>query len=551
MRYIFAFLTLLITTTTLLGQLRQIEHVELEIDPKHGSNYQLIQAGQEGVLCLLESQKLEKNNNIQLKFFFYDTDLHQEWEQGYLINSSAKILSTAYDEGFIYILVQTKEFEYSIMKLSLKDGIISQIAFTDIQDFLITHFEASHGTLLMGGTIKNTPAVILKRYDKDNKPIVLPSINQLKSDLIDLVIDEKREEIVVLLDKKRPIGERAIYVNRYSYDGNIEKNSVVQLSSDFNLITYRPHMADDGSLLLFGSYGMKTETLAQGIYSLRIKNGKLAENRFYDFGYLKNFFNYLPTAKRERYLKKIRQKFEEGSRKRFGYKLFVHDLQVSDNRIIFSAESYDPQNDYRRYDAMASAAGGTPYFYPSARNFATSYSNGYLPSAFSRDARRFSDVAATEYKYTHAFVLGFNKSGKLLWDNSYTFDDTEMTFPIELTQVAVTNDTLAFLQYDEEKYHFKMAHQSDYQEDNTSIDIPEVFPGDEQKDFEHGGMMRWFGNNFLISGMKKFDNKRDNDQKRKVFFISKYTFNSGWVDEPAEEDEKGKKTESDGSEKVE
>jgi len=297
MRYILAILSLLMTTT-LFGQLRQTEYVELTIDPKHGSNYQLIQTGNEGVLCLLESQKFEKNNNVQLKFYFYDTDLHLKWEQGYLIKSSAKLLSTAYDEGYVYILVQPKEYEYSIMKLSLKDGIISQIAFTDIRDFLITHFEASHGTLLMGGTIKNTPAVILKRYDKDNKPIVLPSINQLKSDLIDLVIDEKRKEIVVMLDKKRPIGERAIYVNRYDFEGNIKKNSVVQLSSDFNLITYRPHMADDGSLLLFGSYGMKTEAYAQGIYSLRIKNGRLAENRFYDFGYLKNFFNYIPMPRR-------------------------------------------------------------------------------------------------------------------------------------------------------------------------------------------------------------------------------------------------------------
>lgn len=531
----------LLFVTTLFAQVRQTEYVELTVDASDGTNYQLVKAGNEGVLCLLESKRIEKNNHSKMKFTFFDTDLHKKWEQSYLVKSSAKLLGTSYDDGFVYILIQPKEYEYGIMKLSLSDGIISQIDFTDIKDFMITHFEASHGTLLLGGDVKGKPAVILKRYDESNKPIVLPTINQLKADLIDVVIDDKNEELIVILNKKRPLGERALYVNRYDFNGSIVKNSEVPLSTDFNLVTHRPYLAKDGSLLLFGSYGIRTETVAQGIYSLKIHKGKLAENRFYDFGYLKNFFNYLPENRRARYLKKIKSRLDEGARKRFGYRLFVHDLQVTDDRIILTAESYDPQTEYvRRYD-MLSASTRPGAFYPSTRRYASLfYPNGYIPSAFAQDALRDQEWMPSEYKYQHAFVLGFSKSGKLLWDNSYAFDDTKSSFPIEMSQAVVSNDTLAFLEYGEDKYHFKMSVKSEYEDEAISIDVPEVFAGDEQKNLDHGGLMRWYGNNFLVSGIKDFNNNVDKEKKRHIFFISKYTFNSSWVDEPAEEEEEEK-----------
>ncbi|MGB0523510.1 MAG: hypothetical protein ACPGJS_11155 [Flammeovirgaceae bacterium] len=547
MRHILALIPLFFVTT-LFAQVRQTEHVELPIDTSHGTNYQLVKAGNEGVLCLLESQKVENNNKVRLQFTFFDTDLHTKWEQGYLVKNTAKLLGTSYDDGFIYILIQSKEHEYNIMKLNLSDGIISQIAFADFKDFIITHFDATKGTLLLGGNIKGKPAVILKRYDESNKPIVLPSINQLKAKLIDVVIDDKNQELVVLLDKRRPISDRALYVNRYALDGGIIKNTEITLSTEFNLITYRPHMADDGSLLLFGSYGMKTETLAQGIYSLTIKDGKLLENRFYDFGYLKNFFNYLPKNKRERYISKIRRKLKEGSRKRFGYRLFIHDLEVTDDRIILSGESYDPQTEYvRKYDMMAASNRAATYsYYPSARRYASLfYSGGYIPTAFAQDALRDREWMPSEYRYEHAFALGFSKSGALLWDNSYTFDDTKSNFPIEMTQASAINDTLAFLEYTEEKYHFKMSVKSDYVEENVSIKLPEIFEGDEQKTLDHGGLMRWYGRNFLMSGIKDFDNKLDKERKRHVFFISKFTFNPEWVDKPEEEEEAKNKEKED------
>ncbi|MFT5619275.1 MAG: hypothetical protein ACI85I_002518, partial [Arenicella sp.] len=388
---------------------------------------------------------------------------------------------------------------------------------------------ASNGTLLLGGTIKDLPAVILKRYSEDNKPIVLPSINQLKARLIDIVIDTENERLLVLMQKKRSINNESFYANWYDLKGNILLNREVPLTKDYNLLTFRPYLKDDGSLLLFGSYGLKNESLAQGIYSLELNNGKLGENRFYDFGYLNNFFNYLPEKRREKYIQKVKERLKDGNRKRFGYKLFVHNLEIIDDNIIFMAESYDARSDFSRNQSMQNNQFYGSSLDPSMRRYVRrlgAYS--YLPSAFAIDPWWDNKPFPDEFNYVHAIALGFDQNGKLLWDNSYTFDDTESEFPIELAKVHVQNDSLAFFQYDSEEYFFKTSDKSTFIEKNAVADTPLLFEEDVIDNFDHGGVIKWYGGNFLVSGVKRMRNKMDNKKNRHVFFISKFTHNSEW-----------------------
>ncbi len=234
----------------------------------------------------------------------------------------------------------------------------------------------------------------------------------------------------------------------------------------------------------------------------------------------------------------MEKQLKEGKRKRFGYKLFVHDLEIADGNIIFMAESYNAQSDFSRNQMMQNNQFYGSNLDPSLRRYVRGLGYySYLPSAFAVDPWWDNKPFPNEFDYVHAIALGFDTDGKLLWDNSYTFDDTESEFPIELAKVHVQSDSLAFFQYDSEEYFFKTSEKSKFLEDNAVADTPSLLESDVIDDFDHGGVMKWYAGNFLVSGVKRIRNKVDNEQNRHVFFISKFTYNPAWTD-VKEEDKK-------------
>jgi hypothetical protein len=99
---------------------------------------------------------------------------------------------------------------------------------------------------------------------------------------------------------------------------------------------------------------------------------------------------------------------------------------------------------------------------------------------------------------------------------------------------------VVIMQVTEEELYFKASFRSQYQEGNDTLAIPPARPGDDYEGFEQGGMLYWFEEHVLASGIRQIRNRESRENKRHVFFLSRYSYAPGLREEvvPAEEEKK-------------
>lgn len=510
------------------GQVAQVAYTEIKVEKKSGDNYQTLITKDKGILCFLESQEHAKGGKKPLHLYYYDQNLELQWEKTYLIDFAETILYEDFQDGTAYFLTQKKEDEYRVLGVNTVDGSLLSVALSPIKNFLITDFLVYKKRVITGGRINNHPLVMLQAFKNETTPVVLPSISQVDAELIDILVDPKFDNLYVVLDKTKPISQQAIYINRYDADGNIISNSEIPFSNEYNMLSYRVIPTDkENNLMIYGTYGLGNDTGTQGVYNFRLENGSLIDNRFYDFSYLKNFFNYLPANAQKRRLRKIEKQQDNGKRMRHRYKCFIHPLQVTEDRVIFTLETYDATADFRRTSWNMGNGYGS-WADPSLRRYMNTLGYyGFMPMSFVSNRWRDRSNFPTTFDYKHAVVLGFNKEGQLLWDNSFNFiDGTESSFPIEQAQVATWNDSSLIIQMDEdvENLMFKVSALSEYQEEPDTLEIPIPIPGDEIYDSEYGGILYWHDQSFISSGIRKIKNKQNRQNDRHIFFLAKYAY---------------------------
>lgn len=514
----FVILACLLVQPVAQGQIFQQEYAEFEIEKRKGDNYSLVPTGEEGVLCLLQSEEPQKNNRDALEAFFLDTELNLKWQRIFLVDNNYRLIDRQYTRGNVYLLLEKDQYEYQVMRINLKNGDATFIDYQEVKNFYITQFTVMDSIIFFGGTIRDNPGVIRYNYDKGTS-VVCPSINQLKADLVTMDVQKEMGIVTAILKSKNFSNDYSLYINTYSLQGKLLYNFSLPQDKQYNFLTFRPYHIDSEQLLIFGTYALKTDDAAQGIFVMKSTAGSLEFLRFYDFGYLKFFFDYLPEKKKERMLRRIERKREKDKIYQLRYNLFVHELKVLNGQILFAADVYDPIRDsnhsfyslqpwsnplYGRYDLMRRL-----------------YADGYYPYSFTNDPLFNNRDATYGFEFMSAFACGFDKKGNLLWDNSFTTEDVSSEYPIEFTNVLATGDTVFFVQADEQEFRYKISGVGEYTDSVTVDSIAYLRETDKLNSFENGGIADWYNKHFLVSGLRDIRNKMDSDMSREIFFIQK------------------------------
>lgn len=516
-------------------ELVQTAYTEIEIDRRQGEEFKVFPMGKYGALCFLEGQ-LHQQGNKELQLRYYDQELQLKWEKIYMVDYQDMIISEYLDGKYLYFLVGVKNDEYKVMRVNLNDGTMTAIPLSPIKNFMVTHFKVYQGQILTAGKVNNHPLVMIQAYEEVVKPIVLPTVTQLEAELIDVVIDSLHDQIYVVLEKLKPSTPQGIYINQYDWKGGLIENREILFSNEYNMNAYLPMASKTvGEMLLFGTYGLGSDTGTQGVYSMVLAGGRIKANRFYDFGYLENFFHYLPEKRKARYLRKIKSKLNSDKKMRFRYRIFLHKLTVVEDEILFVAETYNPSTEYRNTDLL------DPYGY-FANRYNRIYSGtlwnpyNYIWRYSAQSRRREMANQVTEYDYQHAFALGFSRSGQLLWDNSFAFQkDTESFDPMEKSQMLLDKDTLVMMQVEEKEIYYKASFQSKYDEELDTLTMTTSTENETYEERAYGGASAWFGHHFISSGVRDIKNPIDREQNRKVYFMARYSYI--WSEEAEKEND--------------
>src|SRR5690606_10455418 len=218
--------------------------------------------------------------------------------------------------------------------------------------------------------------------------------------------------------------ERSLWIKNYGPDGNLIDNYALTSEDRKTLIFGRSIKTNNNMQVVAGVYGTRNREYSRGIFIATIDPNGFQQLKYYNYGDLQNFFNYMKVRRENRIKERIERRKIKGKKIKFNYRFLVHEVIEHNGQYIMLGEAFYPQ-----YKSVSSS--GYAGFFRPYNNFGNSYMRG--------------DQIFDGYRYTHAVVIGFDKDGKLLWDNSFEINDVK-TFTLEqFVRLEVQGDRIVLL----------------------------------------------------------------------------------------------------------
>jgi hypothetical protein len=535
--YLLAVLLLFWGSTTTFAQYTTLVRKELNINEKRGQDYKIINLGKDGFLAFLENEEILNNGKKEFVFQHYDSLLNNRWSRYISVDIGASLSMYYYDGQALYVLIAKGEREYEVYAISPQNGLVRWIPYNKLVDMEITHFTAANGILYFGGSVDSRPVVIMFDYMHQSKPKVLPDINRHKAQVNRIEADAASRTVCIVMTSAQYAKKSTFYYHRYDFEGNLLSNSIIEPDKEYMLFTFRPYLVSRREQYMFGTYSVSVREKAQGLYVAHFQDGELGDIRFYDFGNLKNFFNYLNDRKKEKIISKIKDQKEEGKTLRLDYNLFVRELRrTPDDRLVLVAESYFPVYS----ESMQRMSNSFQYMMNDAYYGNRMLNNGSLLG----DPRwqRSNTRTPLTYRYKHALVCAFDLKGKLLWDNSFEFKDLDAATPEVFMEVSVKNDSLSMFHLQENKMYAKRTYRAVPAAKMHEVEMAKENTSDKIADRSNEDVLYWYDEYFLLFGEQELKSKaNDNSPRRKVFYLEKIKFSPPPAEEKKEEESRESK----------
>ena len=132
------------------------------------------------------------------------------------------------------------------------------------------------------------------------------------------------------------------------------------------------------------------------------------------------------------------------------------------------------------------------------------------------------------YKYTHAVVLGFDRRGRLIWDNSFEINDVVSYALEQYVHISMNDEEMALVYMYENEIRTKVIEGNEVLEGKTFNELKLSFEDDIAAitEDEYGGLEKWYGGNLFAYGVLEIKNLKDEGVRlnREVFFINKIRY---------------------------
>ncbi|WP_018617696.1 hypothetical protein [Spirosoma luteum] len=502
-----------------LAQLAQALRIEIPSDPNASESFDVTPLAERGVLMTVRTGGFYDNTPVTLHFKKYDVDLKLLWQVAFKQDLKLKPILTYNTDQYAYHLFREYDTDrYQFIRLHLDDGAIDLFESRLIDQFDVRQFKVLGSQAFVGGYHHGRPVVMaFSFFDQSAK--VLPGLYVNRMEINSLEVDEVHQEVNVLVHSLKRHCKFSI--RTYNYDCKLLRIKDFD-GAENSLITGKLLPVNENESLLVGNYSTDCTPYSQGIYVTRIHHGEAGKSQeneadndiqYIEFSQLQNFFNYLKPNRQQKLMARALKKKEEGKDYKFHYRLLVHDLQPTPDGLTLVAEVYYPQ--YR---------GSTL---------------GY--GAYMRGSDRYEG-----FHYTHAFICGFDKQGKLLWDNCFPIKELLSKDLTEMVQVSQQGDRIV------------LAYPNDGEITTEVIQGSKVLKGAEkfrlQTNVENekvtfsaqDNLMAWYGQHFLAYGFQKIAPSQNYANQREVFYLNKLTYRE---EEPAGKSANATTRKNDGSER--
>lgn len=486
-QYIFS-IVFLLHTLSATAQLTQGKRIEFERNPNIEEEHLLIPLKENGVV-LMQSKIEAYHRKFTLDFYKYDSTLTQIWKTTFLPDDGFDLIKTYKNERFLYVLFKKDDkIDIGVLRIDFETGDKTYVDGNLLTNAEIEHFVVLGSKAFIGGKYNDRPVVVMfSFFDKSSK--VLPEVHANYLVINDLGVDEHSEKIYLMLKNERNC---QFIVKTYSYEGKAI-NSLVLGDKQLAPISGEILKIDHQNPILMGNYAEGCSQLALGIYLQNLSDD--SKIQYINFADLENFFRFLNPKREEKIKTRISQKKQKGKEVKLRYRLLLHDLIPTDEGWVMLAEIFYPE-----YKSNTNATGWSTW-----RNY------------------RIGNDVYNNFRYSHAVICGFDKNGKLLWDNSVSLkeiESSELNAKVQLTQ----QDNYQILAYpDESLIRTVVIRGNEKAKDLEAFDLKTGTDAEKITNAERSNLAAWYGHSFLAYGYQSI--RRNNEILNKdVFYITKLTY---------------------------
>lgn len=476
---------------------------EIPLQDQNGDPYNVESLGENGILIYGE---MFSQDGMALEIIRVDTTLRELWRGFVPLDRNRQHVFTQFRAPRTYFLFRDRfnaAGKFQIISIDVNSGKYSTYEVTTLLPFNPTHFVITIDAALIGGYFNYRPLVLHYNFATQMSKI-LPGffnepgeINQIRchdNGSVDIVVSSKN------LEKKR-----CLWVRSYDPSGDLTKTIVLQPDEDKHLLYGRSIQASGGDLLVSGVYGRYAE-YSRGIFLARINEFGEYQINYYNFGDLQRFFNFMKARREQRVKERIERRKIKGKKLRFNYRIMVDELITYGDQFIMLGEAFYP---HYSYSSKISGA-----MMMSARQYGTPFSRG--------------DLIFDGYQFTHAAVIGFDKNGKLMWDNAFEINDVRTFQMQQFVKILPQEDRIVLLYLYDNIIRTKIIKGSEILEGKTFSALEMKFVDDivKDKDTQKSTLHYWYNGVLFASGVQQVRNARDAGAgiNRRVFFINKLAY---------------------------
>ncbi len=525
--------------------------LRLEIPAPAGSDpFNYVTAGNNGVCIFYPTINESGKDSVSWSFIMVDENLKELWHKQVPLHKDVTYLKSLSTKEAIYLLFhdtkRNKEANIFVFMIIPRLSIITEHRGMIPDKAEVIDFEIFNSYAFVGfNNRKDQPGIIgfsLITGEKRNYDITA----EKDALLLDISIDTARKEIFATYKIQFSSSKNHLYVNQYNSPGALEKtfDFTGQVERrNFNSAQYIP--MGEGKGIISGTYGYNTTSarrqydyydyyynnyyynyyspyylrqsnydanddktpVSDGYFTAMVNNNDAGDIKYYNFSGFTNAFKYItnPTTLRlkgrpeKKNFKSDNAEPSDNSddkEKSLNLRLITHDILTNNGQFILVSEAYSPEyhtNTQMSYD----------YY---GRAFPTSYQ------------------VFDGFRYSHAFVAGFDSTGNMLWNNGMEMRDILTKYQNRKLNCLFENDETVLYYNANNKVAFKTIKGNTIVENTSYTTLTPKRGTDQPMDEYLGTIEHWYGDYFIATGYQTIRNNYLESNKRNVFYMSKMAF---------------------------
>lgn len=468
------------------AQLEQTKRLEFELSNNSDEDYQMIPIAERGFV-LMHSKIDYLRRNPLISFQKYDSTFNKIWETSFRPDDEYDLLKTYHNDNFLFAFFKKgDESKIGVLRIDFDSGDKIYNEGNMLTNMDVKHFVVLRSKAIITGQYNDRPvAVLFSLFDKTSK--VLPELHANYLDIVEVDVNEQSENIYIMLKNQRNCN---FIIKTYSYEGKLLKSSQIG-NRNQTPVSGKTLSLKDKEVILTGSFSEGCSQFSNGIYVHRLGQ---VEPQFIRFEELDNFFKFLSPKREAKVKERIKNKKNKGKEVNLRYRLHLHEIVQNEDGWILITEIFYPE-------------------YKSPNTTMFSSINNY----------RIGTDIYNNFRFTHTVLCGFDKSGKLLWNNSVSMENIESSELNDKVQIFKQKDAFVLAYPNEEFIKVILIKGNETPQILEKYNLKQNTEVSNISETKESNLHAWYQQNFLSYGYQTVK-KGSSSSPKDVFFVNKLSY---------------------------